>query len=65
MTLKSEPTAADDDFSSTASFSDDDEAGYVSIELDSDTMNEILVNDMDCDDVSAGKFDFSVHLFTK
>lgn len=56
--IKSEPNAlTDDDYSSTASFSDDNEVGYESIELDSDTINEILVNDMECEVVSVGKRD--------
>lgn len=63
VALKSEPNATGDDFFSTESFSDDDEAGYISIELDSDTMNEILVNDMDCDDVSVGKWDYSLPIY--
>lgn len=51
--IKSEPSAfTDDDFSTTVSLPDDDEAGYESIELDSDTLNEILLNDMEYEAVS-------------
>lgn len=56
--LESEP---DQDLSSSTIFSDDNEAEWASIELDSDTINKILINDMKCETVSIlTKCDFFV-----